>query len=325
MAKAMATALVHQPRALDELFDDDGELEKRQRWLEEQLEIRQRQLEKAFKNVTFTLTVGEQSEPHVGMKMHGEGLAASGFTIEDLLGAQRKWELAGCATEFTRLDELLDDGDAKGASPAAILVVKSGVNHILKAVARTATDLFLEQTSFVWDTTFWDTRRKKVLNKRARYNVCYGKQHVDADIPNRQGTVMSYEELPNTAAYRSGLEQYFGAKAAELEMEGNNYFDATCGIGAHGDSERRKVIGCRLGTQIPLQFKWFVNSKSFGPIIEIRLAHGDIYIMSEKATGTDWKTRTRKTLRHCAGAKRYLFPAFEVREQKRALKRASAQ
>ena len=34
---------------------------------------------------------------------------------------------------------------------------------------------------------------------------------------------------------------------------------------------------------------------------EITLNHGDIYIMSEKSVGNDWKRRKIPTLRHAAG------------------------
>lgn len=35
---------------------------------------------------------------------------------------------------------------------------------------------------------------------------------------------------------------------------------------------------------------------------EITLHHGDIYIMSSKAVGSDWNLRSKYTLRHCAGS-----------------------
>ena len=42
--------------------------------------------------------------------------------------------------------------------------------------------------------------------------------------------------------------------------EGNYYYDIKkCGIGFHGDAERRKVVGIRLGDSIPLHFQWFLD------------------------------------------------------------------
>ena len=36
------------------------------------------------------------------------------------------------------------------------------------------------------------------------------------------------------------------------------------------------------------------------------LNHGDFYVMSEKTVGFDWKRKSILTLRHAAGAKKYL-------------------
>ena len=68
-----------------------------------------------------------------------------------------------------------------------------------------------------------------------------------------------------------------------LECEGNRYNDINKnGIGWHGDAERKKVIGLRLGKSQKLCFNWFKNSKSVGKKFEITLNSGDLYIMTEK-------------------------------------------
>ena len=40
--------------------------------------------------------------------------------------------------------------------------------------------------------------------------------------------------------------------------------------------------------------------------IDIKLNHGDIYIMSEKATGYDWKQRSKVRVVHAAGHIKYI-------------------
>ena len=35
------------------------------------------------------------------------------------------------------------------------------------------------------------------------------------------------------------------------------------------------------------------------------LNHGDLYVMSEKAVGTDWLLKNTLTLRHAAGSRKY--------------------
>jgi len=75
----------------------------------------------------------------------------------------------------------------------------------------------------------------------------------------------------------------------------------------HGDRERRKVIGCRLGNDgWPLRFRWYHQSERVGSCIEIMLNGGDLYVMSDKAVGTDWLNRKTLTLRHAAGTSGYV-------------------
>ncbi len=62
-----------------------------------------------------------------------------------------------------------------------------------------------------------------------------------------------------------------------------------------------------LVQQSPLHYQWYLNSKEIGGVCKINLNHGDIYIMSEKAVGSDWKKKKIATLRHCAGADKYLY------------------
>jgi len=95
-----------------------------------------------------------------------------------------------------------------------------------------------------------------------------------------------------------------------LFAEGNYYYDINkCGIGYHGDTERKIVIGIRLGASMPLCFKWFTKGEPINADshkIQIILNDGDIYLMSEKAVGYDWKKKNKVTLRHAAGCDKYL-------------------
>ena len=59
--------------------------------------------------------------------------------------------------------------------------------------------------------------------------------------------------------------------------QGNLYYDISCcGIGFHGDSERRKVVAVRLGAAFPLQFQWFLRSAPMGQRVNVDLHHGDM-------------------------------------------------
>ena len=105
-----------------------------------------------------------------------------------------------------------------------------------------------------------------------------------------------------------------------------------CRIGYHGDGERRIAIDLRLGESLPLHYQWCVTGPRLarrsvpltrhprgrhlrgapvGERVEIHLDHGDVYVMSAKAVGRDWRRRTVPTLRHAAGRYDVLLKAMD--------------
>jgi hypothetical protein len=54
-----------------------------------------------------------------------------------------------------------------------------------------------------------------------------------------------------------------------------------------------------------MYWQWFHNGNSIGKPIIVALKPGDIYIMSEKAVGTDWKMKKIPTLRHATGCAKF--------------------
>jgi hypothetical protein len=94
-----------------------------------------------------------------------------------------------------------------------------------------------------------------------------------------------------------------------FRCEGNYYYDLnSCGIGFHGDSERRKVGAVRLGASSALHFQWHLNQAPLGEPVIIPLHRGGFYMMSEKAVGTDWTKSKTCTLRHATGAPKFTQP-----------------
>ena len=248
-----------------------------------------------MENQAICLTFGEQSENHVGMKINGGGLANSGFSVEEL---EQIKENLGVESEYYRLDEMVDED---GLEPAAILLIRNGLE---KLVGETPRKMMEEQLSFEWDKQYWDNRRSKVLNKRARYNVCFGEESVDAKFEEKQGTIIGFDRVPILKKLKESLGGFFGDKARNLEVEGNLYYDVKkCGIGFHGDGERKRVIACSLGATRPIHWQWYHRSKPIGERLRFEIGAGDIYVMSEKASGFDWRRRSQKTLRHAAGEK----------------------
>lgn len=247
---------------------------------------------------TITLTFGDQAENHVGMQKIGT-LADCGFTYDDLLNAKTKFEAKGCMCELINLTNNLPKEYI--TTSAYVLIIRNGVSGILDDGAD---KLLAEQNTLTPDKKAFMYGR--VVNKNARYNLCFDKKKQKPDYENGKGRIIAYSEVPLLSKVRNNLPDYLGDKAKDLTIEGNYYYDITkCGIGYHGDTERKKVIGVRLGATIPLHYQWFVKSEPIGEKVKLNFNHGDIYIMSEKATGCDWKLRSIPTLRHAAGAKKF--------------------
>ena len=248
-----------------------------------------------MENQAICLTFGEQSENHVGMKINGGGLANSGFSVNEMEEIKKNLKVE---SEYYRLDEMVDE---EGLEPAAILIVRNGLQKLIGENPKKMMD---EQLSFEWDKKYWDNRRGRVLNKHARYNVCFGEKSVEANFEQKQGTIIGFDRVPILKNLKESLGGFFGDKAKELEVEGNLYYNVKkCGIGFHGDSERKRVIACSLGASRPIHWQWYHQSKPIGRRLKFEIGSGDIYIMSEKASGFDWKRRSQKTLRHAAGEK----------------------
>ena len=249
-------------------------------------------------NQTVTITFGDQAENHKGMQMIGK-LADSGFSFEDLYKAHKWFTKNGVETEIHYLNNPVDELKEE-SEEAYILIARNAVNAIVDA-----DDFFTEMKELEWDK--FALMYGRVVNKKARHNLCFDEKTQEADYKNGKGTIVAFDDVPLLKKVRSKLGKIVGDKAVELAAEGNNYYDIlSTGISFHGDSERRRVIGVRLGASFPLHYQWYKNSEPVGYRQIFELNGGDIYIMSEKAVGTDWKSRTKYTLRHAAGSDKFI-------------------
>jgi hypothetical protein len=142
----------------------------------------------------------------------------------------------------------------------------------------------------------------RVVNKITRYNLCYGDAAQEPDYEKGIPRVVSYDSVPLLQKCMRTIPSTLGKKFEGLNAESILYFDTErCGLGFHGDSERKRVNVIRLGAPFSLHFQWFCNSKKIGQEITFDLPGNCFYIMSEKATGQDWKKRGAIALRHATG------------------------
>ncbi len=247
-----------------------------------------------------TITFGDRSESHARMKMQGT-LAASGIAIDDLHRIEADCAAMGMETEWV---DLTAAAERKDVEEAAVLILRNGIN-VLLGREDGADALTAEHDALVKDTTALMYGRE--VNKHARHCLCFGAEHIEPDIKNGQGTVYGWKEVVLTSALRDAIHALLKRPDIDLQAEGNYYYDvAKCGIGFHGDAERRVVIAGRLGKSIPLVFRWFHQNSPIGTEVRLDLRNGDMYIMSDKAVGFDWRRRIIPTLRHAAGCEKFL-------------------
>lgn len=255
---------------------------------------------------TFTITFGDQAENHVGMEKIGNA-AASGFQLTDLERIHHEMTQRGYTSELYHLVEMLNtlgNDRRESATPAHVLVIRRGLEALLPPDA-TVDDFFREQTELKKDDKALMYGR--VVNKHARHNLCFGDVGHAPNYEQGQGTVVAFDSVPILRAVRESIRNLTGH---QLVAEGNYYYDVRkCGIGYHGDSERRIVVGVRVGEAMPLHYRWYQRGEVVSPTLKIVLGHGDVYVMSEKATGWDWKMRSQLTLRHAAGSSKFLDEA----------------
>lgn len=147
----------------------------------------------------------------------------------------------------------------------------------------------------------------RLCDKDARHNLCFADFDQSPDYVNGKGTVVAFDHLPELAKVRALLPALLNGKATNLIAEANHYYNINkCGIGYHGDKERRIVVGIRYGASFPLCFYWYRNSHRISQRVDLKLEHGDIYIMDEKACGQDAAKRLIPTLRHAAGCTKFI-------------------
>ena len=250
---------------------------------------------------TITITYCNVAENHVGMEKIGSSTSIKGFQLDELKNGLEVFS----GSKIYDLRELVS-GTSVQVDEAYLFVAPGGADILLKEIGSSAKEMFQEQMALEWDKKILSAKHGGVVNKNARWNLCYADYNQSPAFEQGKGTVVSFDKIPRTSHIRKRLGEIFGPKAKGLVAEGNLYYDVSkTGIGYHGDAERDIVVGIRLGKTMSLHYQWYVESKPVGRNFEFALNEGDIYVMSEKAVGKDWHKKKIPTLRHAAGCKKY--------------------
>ena len=323
-------------------------------------------IEALMKTERFSLTCAPGGENNRGMEIIGRmPVKGEGFTandIEELAPYFRKL-MNGCANEtiekvsMLNLNNMSNDKIIENLSvddQGRVLILRDWASKTMGAQCWTK-EVFKELASKRWDAEYLDPNkyrteikngkeikvRGKRMNKLARTNLCFVADR-EQEPAVYEGKGMIYD-LKKMNYLNKGVERlrqqiadgliYIGSKTkVEINVvEGNRYYNLkNTGIGFHGDTERVVVICISIGCDnYPMRWQWFKDGMPVGKSIDIKLNSGDVYIMSEKAVGADWKKKSIYTLRHSAGAKKYTSldrwekkrPAYQAKLKEKAEKK----
>jgi len=255
--------------------------------------------EYSMKATVTTITMGDVGENHAGMQKIGT-LHENGYSVEKLFALGEKLLGLGLIVEYVSLDAHWTGEDE--VEEAGVLIIREGVQHILGTedtvpLQDEHKDLEVDKMAFM---------KGRVVNKRARWNLCFDDEDQEPDYEDGKGRIVAYRHLPLTQRIRETIAEW--TEDELLKGEANYYYDLSqCGIGYHGDGERRKVFAVRVGAseKMPLYYQWFQNSEPVGERIQLVLQDGDMYVMSEKAVGFDWLKKKIPTLRHASGVDKF--------------------
>ena len=228
---------------------------------------------------TITITMCDVAENHAGMQKIGYK-TNKGFSLDQLKCIQEA---------FPKISELIDISYKD--NPAYLLVLRGGIDKFVDSK-----ELFSELLDLDWDKKAY--MRGRVVNKHARYNLCFAENDQEPNYEEKMGRVVAWKSAPLLGEFKEKLSKIFDIP---LVAEGNYYYNLKkTYISYHGDRERNIVIGCRLGATMNLKFQWYLWSKPVSDEIEIILNHGDMYFMDDKCTGKDWLKKKIYTVRHGA-------------------------
>ena len=243
---------------------------------------------------SITVTWSKVTENGPGMDKNGH-MAENGFFDNELIEAQKKFESKGSETNLVNLNDSLPEGSKHHKNASLLIVSTAAVKCFGVDPQLVRRELF----NLPWDEK--KLMRGQVKTAQARRNLCFGSEYQAPDIANGKGTIIAWSQLPLLTQIRDQLAHYLGCKAEELHAEGNLYHHRKAGIGFHGDGERRIVIAMRFGEPLRLHYQAYQRFEPIGERISIdTLKEGDLYVMGEKAVGTDWKSSTIVTWRHAA-------------------------
>ena len=156
-------------------------------------------------------------------------------------------------------------------------------------------------TGVNWDTeNFKNGKLKKNKQKyKLIFSDLYDGYKRNSSLQNEMCTVYNYMRIPQLLSIKYFLESIL---QGPFVIEGSCFYNTKeCYVPMHREKEKKKLIGLHLGNTFPINFRWYHNTIHCSTVKTIQLNHGDIYIMSELATGNSKEKLTKLFIKHSEG------------------------
>ncbi len=180
---------------------------------------------------TWTITFSESVENHVGMEQIGN-ISTKGISIEEINNYSKYFTDLNCEVELIDLQQNLPEKLRNNTNEAKLLIVRGGIKKLLNQ--ENDFDKFVEETKNtekIVDTKAW--MRGRVVNKLARYNLCYSENSQTANYEEKKGTIVAFDDVVYLQQIRNNLGK-LGDRYKSLFAELNYYYDnRTTGISFH--------------------------------------------------------------------------------------------
>ena len=225
-----------------------------------------------------------------------------GFSNNDILRVHSQFSET---SEIYNLKDMLPPS-IQDIPDVFILIIRNNGNNILDQLLQILITSESNSDGIITGVQ-WDTEKYKngqIKQSKEKYKLIfkdlYEEYKINSNYQLNKGTIYNYKRIPQLEYIKCFFESIL---YGPFVIEGNCYYNKKeCYTSMHRDKKRKKVIGLKLGGSSPLNFRWYHGTIRCSETKTIILNHGDIYILSELATGSIKEKLTKLFIKYSEGS-----------------------
>lgn len=245
----------------------------------------------------------EGPECAIQITFHEAKNVKAGFSMPELKDVKKQFEAKGYICELTVLNTSLPYIHVMPDIPdAAVLVIRGA-----------ARAFGVDKDRLLWQLKdlSWDTKAQKKVafaNLTGRSVLHFGDIDRKADYKAKKSTIVPLRRINDLTSMADTIRKMFSYRELVLEADGDRYDDIPNAGKSSFHNPKNKLISAtlHLGATMPLVFTWYYHEVHLSQNMTIELHHGDIYFLSDKATGHDGHRKAIGTLRRAIGSQKFI-------------------